>query len=133
MVLGISRWARANSTVDTYKLNDSADEASRYISQIVASPAWITTVNGVANDNWIPGDWGHYSNTAFSTLTWQTGYEGHNFIYIGQGMTILYGDKKSFSAVETEMRRWTSRTGVHGRPALDGWRNVPSPVVFSRL
>ena len=134
LVLGISRWARENSSVNDYKLNDPEDEVSRYPSKLVDSPNWITTVTSVPADNWIPGDWGYYVNDAFKDDKWEDGYEGHNFVYIGRGLTTLYGEDKTFSAVESEMRGWTNKKGTeHGDPKLSTFRYVPSPRVFSHL
>ena len=89
-------------------------------------------INGVPADNWIPGDWGRFDNKNFDDATWETGFEGHNFIYIGRGITTLYREDKSLPAVEHEMRDdWTSIDGsVHGDPKLEDWRRVPSPKVF---
>jgi hypothetical protein len=76
----------------------------------------LTLIDEVAGDNFVPGDWAYFLNTDTASYA-QTGYEGSNAIYLGNGrFADFYNDSNhSYTLKEKidEVYQW--RNGVFNR------------------
>jgi len=83
----------------------------------------LTQDNGVADDDWIPGDWGYIENTKFPPGG-EKGLEGENIIYTGKGK--YWGHFGPGLEYKTLAQWFEQVKGWHGGAAIKSQRRRPT-------
>ena len=101
-----------------------ACEAATKLTVEGGSKSPVTDDTEVAEDDWIPGDWGYINNTKFPTSGGEIGLEGENIIYVGGDK--FWGHFSSGNVYQTLKEWFDTVKGWNGGARTETYRTRPT-------
>jgi hypothetical protein len=102
--------------------------AATKLTMFGGAKSQIVQDNGVADSDWIPGDWGYIKNTKFPAAGGEAGLEGENIIYTGKGKYWgHFGPGLEYKTLQewfTQVKGWGPPRGA-GEARIEGSRRRP--------
>ena len=101
-----------------------ACQAATELTMKGGSKSLLTDDTEVADEDWIPGDWGYITNTRFPTSGGEIGLEGENIIYVGADR--FWGHFSSGTTYQT-LKQWFDQVkGWNGGAHTETYRTRPT-------